>query len=213
MICLCVDRPTHSPTHHPNPPQWFRRRRRRASARRGNGANGGSSGSSQSNGGNKLAQARGLATSLIPRLVPNLPIRIAESLLGRTASVLVVIPAHFMGGIMGVAIARLLFAVTGLTHLEPPTQVRNFGIGGRGGLNNLLTFLTSHIEYPGAPPRHLRVGGAAGVADVLQRNPGDGRLRAGLPRPPRGAGRQPPPRLVGLARAPAPPSLPAAGPR
>lgn len=70
-------------------------------------------------------------------MAPNLPVRIAESLLGRTASVLVVIPAHFMGGIMGVAIARGLFAATGLAGLEPPTQVWGGGfvgwvVGSRG---------------------------------------------------------------------------------
>lgn len=109
--------------------QWFRHHadhQRRGDAHNGSGDNGSGSGGGmggRSNGGGKLARAQGLAACLLPRLAPNLPVRIAESLLGRTASVLVVIPAHFMGGIMGVAIARLLFAGTELAGVAPPTQV------------------------------------------------------------------------------------------
>jgi hypothetical protein len=40
-------------------------------------------------------------------VVPNMPIRIAESLLGRTPSVLVLVPAHLLGGIMGVTLVKL----------------------------------------------------------------------------------------------------------
>jgi hypothetical protein len=35
-----------------------------------------------------------------------------------------------MGGIMGLAVVRLLFAATGLTQLEPSTQV-GFGFGSK----------------------------------------------------------------------------------
>ena len=119
---------------HTNHIQWFRHhanhQRQRGGARNGGGGDNGSGGGGgrggRGSGGGKLARAKGLAACLLPRLAPNLPVRIAESLLGRTASALVVIPAHFMGGIMGVAVARLLFAGTELAGVAPPTQV---GVG------------------------------------------------------------------------------------
>jgi hypothetical protein len=46
-------------------------------------------------------------------VVPNLPVRIAESLLGRTPSILVLLPAHFLGGILGVTIVKLFLGLSG----------------------------------------------------------------------------------------------------
>lgn len=124
-----IDTFTHINIHRP---QWFRHHadnpRPRGGARNGGGGDNGSGGGvsgrgGRGSGGGKLARARGMAACLLPRLAPSLPVRIAESLLGRTASALVVIPAHFMGGIMGVAVARLLFAGTELAGVAPPTQV------------------------------------------------------------------------------------------
>lgn len=50
------------------------------------------------------------------RVVPNLPFRIAESLLGRTPSVLVLLPAHLLGSITGVTVVRLLLNLSSFSE-------------------------------------------------------------------------------------------------
>jgi hypothetical protein len=50
------------------------------------------------------------------RVVPSLPVRIAESLLGRTPSILVLLPAHFLGGILGVTVVKLFLGLSSFTQ-------------------------------------------------------------------------------------------------
>lgn len=50
------------------------------------------------------------------RVVPNLPVRIAESLLGHTSILVVLLPAHLVGSITGVTVVRLLLGLTSFTE-------------------------------------------------------------------------------------------------
>ena len=63
-------------------------------------------------------------------VLPNLPIRIAEVLLGRRGSLLVLIPAHITGCILGITMIRMFFSI----FFEEFTYVNNEGGATRSGV-------------------------------------------------------------------------------
>ena len=74
-----------------------------------------SAGMSSSSSSSSSSSAFPSSSTRPPRVVPNLPVRIAESLLGRTPSILVLLPAHFLGGILGVTIVKLFLGLSSFT--------------------------------------------------------------------------------------------------
>lgn len=67
------------------------------------------------------------------RVVPHLPVRIAESLLGRTPSIFVLLPAHFLGGIMGVTIVKLFLGPSSFTQSYSARALLPIIYGGSNG--------------------------------------------------------------------------------
>ncbi len=75
------------------------------------------------------------------RIAPNLPVRIAESLLGRTPSLLVLLPAHLIGAIMGLTFVQLLLGVN-CTAMEPYIADALLPLVGAGKAGDSIFWLT-----------------------------------------------------------------------